>query len=143
MWISDILRSKGSDVVTVDPDRSVLEVVRTLVRHNIGAVVVEEGGRPIGILSERDVLRLAARGPDYLAFTRVANVMTTSLVTGHPSDDLRHVMNVMTEKRVRHLPVIDHGRLVGIVSIGDVVNRLRSETEETNRHLRAYIAGKG
>jgi len=141
MRISDILRSKGSDVVTIGPDRTVLEVVRTLVAYNIGATVVEEDGRPIGILSERDILRLAASGPEHLATTRVADAMTHELVTSKPTDDLKHAMNLMTTHRVRHLPVCRHGRVVGIVSIGDVVNALRTASEETNRHLREYISG--
>ena len=141
MRISDILRTKGSDVVTIEPDRTVLEVIHTMVAHNIGATVVEEDGRPIGIVSERDILRLAASGPEQLAETHVADAMTRDLVTSKPTDDLNHVMNLMTTHRVRHLPICRNGRLVGIVSIGDVVNALRTATEETNRHLREYISG--
>lgn len=141
MRISDVLRSKGADVITTDPDRTLLEVVRTLVIHDIGATVVVEDGRPVGIVSERDILRLTARAHDALATTRARSLMTRDLVTASPDDDLDRVMHLMTDHRVRHLPILDDGRLVGIVSIGDVVNRLRSETEETNRHLMSYIAG--
>ena len=143
MRISDILRSKGSDVVTVSPDRTVLDVVQTLVDHNIGAVVVVEGGRPVGIVSERDILNLTARGPEQLAGTRAGSVMSRELVTSVLDDDLDRVMHLMTDNRVRHLPILEHGRLVGIVSIGDVVDKLRSEVEETNRHLMSYISGNG
>lgn len=142
MLISDILRSKGSHVVTVGPDCTILDLIRTLVEHNIGATVVEEGGRPIGIVSERDILRLTARGPTDLALIPARSLMTRDLVTSAPDDDLDRVMHLMTDHRVRHLPILDDGRLVGIVSIGDVVNRLRSEIEDTNRHLMSYIAGK-
>ncbi len=141
MRISDVLRSKGADVITTDPDRTLLEVVRTLVRHDIGATVVVEEGRPVGIVSERDILRLTARAHDALATTRAEALMTRDLVTASPEDDLDRVMNLMTNHRVRHLPILEGERLVGIVSIGDVVNRLRSESEENNRHLMAYIAG--
>lgn len=141
MRISDVLRSKGSTVVTIEPDRTILDVVRTLVAHNIGATVVMEGGRPVGIVSERDILRLTAKAPEGLVTTSVRSLMTRELVTSTPEDDLDHVMNLMTNHRVRHLPILEDGRLVGIVSIGDVVNRLRSESEETNRHLMSYIAG--
>lgn len=141
MRISDVLRSKGADVITTDPDRTLLEVVRTLVRHDIGATVVVEKGRPVGIVSERDILRLTARAHDALATTRAEALMTRDLVTASPEDDLDLVMNLMTNHRVRHLPILEDERLVGIVSIGDVVNRLRSESEENNRHLMAYIAG--
>lgn len=143
MRISDILRSKGSDVVTVSPDRTVLDVVQTLVDHRIGAVVVMEGGRPVGIVSERDILNLTARGPEQLAGTRARSVMSRDLVTSGPDDDLDRVMHLMTDHRVRHLPILERGRLVGIVSIGDIVNKLRSEVEETNRHLMSYISGNG
>ncbi|MEX2472136.1 MAG: CBS domain-containing protein [Gemmatimonadota bacterium] len=142
MRISDVLRSKGSNVITIGPDRTVLDVVRTLVRHNIGATVVVEDGRPVGIVSERDILKLTARGPDALASIRVRALMTRELVTSEPDDDLDHVMNLMTNHRVRHLPILADGELVGIVSIGDVVNRLRSESDEANRHLMSYIAGR-
>lgn len=142
MRISDVLRSKGSNVVTIGPDRTVLDVVRTLVRHNIGATVVVEDGRPVGIVSERDILKLTARGPGALASIQVRALMTRDLVTSEPDDDLDHVMNLMTNHRVRHLPILSDGELVGIVSIGDVVNRLRSESEEANRHLMSYIAGR-
>lgn len=143
MRISDILRSKGSNVVTVSPDCTVLQVVRTLVDHNIGAVVVVEGDRPIGIVSERDILKLTARGPERLAGTLAGSVMSRELVTSALDDDLDRVMHLMTDHRVRHLPILSHGRLVGIVSIGDVVNKVRSEVEETNRHLMSYISGNG
>lgn len=143
MRISDVLRSKGSDVVTVGPDCAVLEVVRTLIEHNIGATVVVEGGQLVGILSERDILRLTARGPEALAHIPARAVMTRSVVTTTPDANLDEVMHLMTDHRVRHLPVLARRRLVGIVSIGDVVHNLRSETEETNRHLMAYISGWG
>ena len=141
MRISDVLRSKGADVITTDPDRTLLEVVQTLVRHNIGATVVVEEDRAVGIVSERDILRLTARAHDALSTTRARALMTRDLVTATPEDDLDHVMHLMTNHRVRHLPILEEEQLVGIVSIGDVVNRLRSESEDTNRHLMSYIAG--
>ena len=141
MRISDVLRSKGSDVITTDPDRTLLEVVRTFVRHDIGATVVMEDGRPVGIVSERDILRLMARAHDALESTRARALMNRDLVTATPGDELDRVMHLMTDNRVRHLPILEDGRLVGIVSIGDVVHHLRSESEETNRHLMSYIAG--
>ncbi|MDZ7779929.1 MAG: CBS domain-containing protein [Gemmatimonadota bacterium] len=143
MRISDVLRSKGSDVVSVGPDCTVLEVVRTLIEHNIGATVVVGGGQLVGILSERDILRLVAGDPEALADTPTWTVMTRSVVTTHPDANLDEVMHLMTDHKVRHLPVVARGRLAGIVSIGDVVHNLRSETEATNRHLMAYISGKG
>ena len=142
MRICDILRRKGLEVVTIAPDRTVLEAVQILVEHNIGAVVVVDGSGPIGILSERDVLRLTARAAA-LPTLPVREAMTTDLVTGNVSDELRHVMDVMTQHRIRHLPIMDGSSLDGIVSIGDLVNELRRDAETENQHLKEYIAGAG
>ena len=141
MNISDILRSKSRDVVAVEPGVTVLEAMRVLMRHRIGAVMVVEGEDVQGILSERDVLRLGAQDPASLASTRVRDAMTRDLVVGVPGDDLDYVMDVMTRNRIRHLPIIEDGRLGGIVSIGDVVNACRRNVEAENRYLRDYIAG--
>jgi len=141
MTISDILRTKGREVVTIEPGRTVLDAMRLLVHHNIGAVVVVEGGEIHGILSERDGLRLAAQDPGLIAQRRVADIMTTSLITAGPNDRLHHIMDVMTRHRVRHLPVIEESELIGIVSIGDIVNACRASAEEENDQLRDYIRG--
>ena len=142
MRICDILRRKGLEVVTIAPDRTVLEAVQILVEHNIGAVVVVDGSGPIGILSERDVLRLTARAAA-LTTLYVQEAMTTDLVTGNVGDDLRHVMDVMTQHRIRHLPIMDGSSLDGIVSIGDLVNELRRDAETENQHWKEDIAGAG
>jgi CBS domain-containing protein len=142
MRICDILRRKGLEVVTIAPDRTVLEAVQILVEHNIGAVVVVDGSGPIGILSERDVLRLTARAAA-LTTLPVREAMTTDLVTGNVGDELRHVMDVMTQRRIRHLPIMDGSSLDGIVSIGDLVNELRRDVETENQHLKEYISGAG
>jgi CBS domain-containing protein len=141
MLISDLLRTKGADVATIGPDATVHEAILLLVERRIGAVIVTAGDEVLGILSERDVLRLAARGPERLAAALVRDIMTRSLVVTLPSDDMPYVMAIMTNNRVRHLPVMDQGRLVGIVSIGDVVNASLSQVEAENRWLKDYIAG--
>jgi CBS domain-containing protein len=143
MLLQDILATKGSAVVSIPPDVAVLDAVRVLVKHNIGAVMVEEGDRVVGILSERDVLRLTADGPTRLAHTEVAEVMTRDLVMGVPGDDVTYAMTVMTNNRVRHLPVLDGGRLAGIVSIGDLVNASLANLQAENRWLRDYVQGGG
>ena len=143
MKIRDILRHKGTNVVTASTSEIVLEAVRALVDHNIGGVVVVEGEEVIGILTERDILRLAARSPEELRTLEVGQVMTCNVIQLAPDDDLAHVMEVMTENRIRHLPVVEDGGLVGIVTIGDVVNAFRSIAEDENAQLRQYIqAGK-
>ena len=139
MKIRDILRHKGHDVVTASTGDSILQAVRVLVDHNIGGVVVVEGGEVIGILTERDILRLVASKPDELQALEVGQVMTRNVIKLAPDDDLAHVMEVMTGNRIRHLPVIEEGRLAGIVTIGDVVNAFRRVAEDENAHLRQYI----
>ncbi len=139
MKIRDILRLKGHDVVTASKDDSVLHAVRVLVDHNIGGVVVVDAKEVIGILTERDILRLVARQPDELQALEVGQVMTDDVIKAAPDDDLANVVKVMTENRIRHLPVVEKGSVVGIVTIGDVVNAFRRVAEDENAHLRQYI----
>lgn len=141
MKIRDILRTKGHNVVTVAPSQTVLAAMRILVQHNIGSVVVVDGDEIAGILTERDVLRLGANDPQKLTTSRVGDVMTKDLVIGVPDDDLEYVMGVMSRNRIRHLPVLEDERLVGILSIGDVVNASRKNAETENRYLKDYIQG--
>jgi CBS domain-containing protein len=141
MRIQDILRRKGAAVISVLPEITMLEAMQVLVQHNIGAVVVVSKGEILGILTERDVLRLGAEAPAELEVRRVADVMTTDLVVGVPGDAIEYVAAIMTENRIRHLPVVEGEELVGILSIGDVVNAIRTETEVENRYLRSYIDG--
>lgn len=127
MNIASVLATKGSKVVTMDPDQSVRRALTLLAQHNIGAVVVVDGsGRPIGIVSERDIVRQAAS--DEQLFSRaISSIMTREVIVGVPHDDLAAVGNTMTERRIRHLPVVEHGQLVGIISIGDVVKAQRDQ----------------
>ncbi|HUG41204.1 MAG TPA: CBS domain-containing protein [Longimicrobiales bacterium] len=141
MKIRDILRTKGTNVIAVEPDQPVLAAVRVLSEHRIGAVVVRHAGEMLGILSERDILNLAAGDPARLETARVEEVMTRDVIVGSPEDELNHVMNVMTENRIRHLPIVVGAALEGIVSIGDVVNAVRRSVESENRHLMDYIHG--
>ncbi|MEJ2218534.1 MAG: CBS domain-containing protein [Gemmatimonadota bacterium] len=141
MRIVDVLNAKGGDVVTISPAHTVLGAMKILVEHNIGAVVVEDDDRVCGMLSEHDILRVATRDPSGFADTKVDDVMTTDLVVGVENDKLDYVMDVMTRNRVRHLPIMRAEALVGIISIGDVVNAMRRDTESENRYLRDYIAG--
>lgn len=141
MKIDEILRTKGREVVTITASKSVLDAVRVLVGRNIGSLVVTDGPQPIGILTERDILRLTARVPGELASIEVGSAMTRDMVTASPSDGLHEMMGVMTDRKIRHLPVLEDGELVGIISIGDLVNACRVSAEEENTHLRRYIRG--
>ena len=124
MKISHVLASKGPKVVTILPDHTLKQAVALLGEHNIGAlVVVNASGAPVGIISERDIVREAARHDDLMTLP-VGAVMTKELVTGSPQDDIRSVLRTMTDRHFRHLPIVDQGRLMGIVSIGDVVKAL-------------------
>ncbi len=129
MKIQTILATKGTNVYTVRADRTLKAAADVLTQHNIGAVVVvNEADKPIGILSERDIIRAIARGLDALA-QPVKAAMTRKFIFGTPQDDLASVMHTMTEQRFRHLPVMEHGRVVGIVSIGDLVKAQLDEFE--------------
>lgn len=142
MIVSDILKTKGRDVVTVAPDTPVGAAVSTLAEKRIGCIVVTtDGGALAGILSERDVVRvLAQQGGDVLD-EPVSALMTAKVVTCTPSQTIADVMEMMTKGRFRHVPVLEEGRLAGMVSIGDVVKFRLEETEEEVRQLSAYVAG--
>ncbi|MBI4272108.1 MAG: CBS domain-containing protein [Candidatus Rokubacteria bacterium] len=147
MNLATILARKGAQTVTVRSEQTIREGLALLARHNIGALIVVEGAdRPVGILSERDIVREAARREDVFA-RKVAELMTRDVITGQPQDDLQSVAHTMTEKRVRHLPVVDQGRLVGVVSIGDVVkaqrDEYRGEAETLQAQLLADQPGRG
>jgi CBS domain-containing protein len=125
MKISDILAKKGGQVVTIQVDQTLKDAVGVLSSHNIGGVVVlDEIGNISGVLTERDVVRFAASdNPDFSI--RISEVMTKNIIIGAPQDDLHSVAHTMTEKRFRHLPVVENGKLMGIVSIGDVMKAQR------------------
>ncbi|WP_283137917.1 CBS domain-containing protein [Rhizohabitans arisaemae] len=140
MLISDLLRYKGSAVTTLPSSATVGELLAKLAEHNIGALVVSDDGRTIaGIVSERDVVRrLHERGAALLEAT-VGSIMTTEVRTCAPGDNLDTVRRTMTERRFRHLPVVSGGRMVGIISIGDVVKSAISELEAEREYLVGYI----
>ena len=142
MRISDILRGKGEQVVTVTPDTNVERLLAVLAEHKIGAAVVSREGATVeGIVSERDVVRaLAARGASVLG-EPVTNIHTVEVHTIAPDAALADVERLMTERRFRHVPVVADGRLRGIVSIGDVVKRRIDELETERTTLTEYITG--
>jgi CBS domain-containing protein len=142
MYIRDILGAKGSDVIQINPDARVIELVGLLRQHNLGAVVVSPDGRTIaGIVSERDVIRRLADGPEVLN-QPVSAVMTSGVHCCSPGDTVHAVMNMMTQRRIRHLPVVDsHDRLAGIVSIGDLVKWQISELEFERDQITRYVSG--
>lgn len=140
MTVSAILKLKGPDIVTIDGETTLRDAIKCLSENRIGAVIVAAaGGKVEGILSERDVVRLLAeRGIEALD-TPVASVMTRAVVTCTPDETIPEIMERMTRGRFRHVPVLEGERLVGIVSIGDVVKYRVQEMERESEALRTYI----
>ncbi len=140
MLVSHILRGKDSEIITASSDDSVEDVAKTLGERRIGALLVMEGGTMVGIISERDIVRgIAIRGQGVLADS-VQSLMTKSVVTCASSESINSVMATMTERRIRHVPVMDDDQLVGIITIGDVVKERISEAEHEAQALKDYIA---
>ena len=142
MTVAAILRHKGNDVVSVAPTVDVVELARTLSAKHIGAAVVQDTGRQLlGIVTERDLLHaIATKGVAALGMT-VAQLMTRALTTVTPSTTVAEAMKLMTAGRFRHLPVVEDGKLLGIVSIGDVVKTRLEAQEGEVESLKAYVAG--
>jgi len=143
MQVMQILKDKGADVVTMSADETIAQAAQLLRERRIGAiVVVGTRGELQGILSERDVVRcLAQRGADALD-ERVGAVMTSPVITCEGETSLEDLMRLMTNRRIRHLPVVRNGRLGGIISIGDVVRFRLMELESETETLREYIGGR-
>ena len=139
MNIDAILRSKGGEVVTVACDTPVREAVALLAERRIGAVPVMKDGSVVGIMSERDVIYCIARDRAAMLDWPVERVMTSPIFTAEPNMPVLAGLSLMTERRIRHLPVVDGGRLVGLVSIGDLVKYRMDRIEEEAAALRDYI----
>ena len=143
MKVQDILDVKGSQVHSIDADRTVLDAVALLVEHRIGALLVrDDRGAIAGIISERDVLRECLHRSAELGRIRIADVMTRDLVVCVPADEVDYAMGIVTKNRVRHLPVMDGDRVAGMISIGDLVKASLDAIEYENRYLREYIQGR-
>ena len=137
-----ILERKGSRVVTVSPHATIRESMSMLIRHKIGSLVVaEDDGEVVGIISERDIFRLTFENDGKVMDIPVGSVMTRDLIIAVPDDPLDYLRSLITENRIRHLPVMEGGKLVGIVSIGDVLRTETSEIAVENRYLKDYITG--
>lgn len=139
MRVADILRGKGSEVATINPSASVGELIDRLAEHNIGAMVVLAPEGMAGIVSERDVVRSLHQSGRELLDRPVSEIMTTDVATCDTDDAVDRLNSIMTERRIRHLPVLHDGRLVGIVSIGDVVKVRMRELQDSAEQLEAYI----
>lgn len=140
MKINSILATKGTNVITIHPEQTIRQALALLSQHNIGAlVVVDETDLPIGILSERDIVRHAARD-EHLFDLPVSRLMTTPVVLGSPTDDLNSVLHTMTQKRFRHLPIVEQGKLAGMITLGDVVKTRLDEYKGEIENLETQIS---
>ena len=139
--ISEILDNKGGMVLSVDINESVLDAINLMAQVNIGAVLVEENNTISGIFTERDYLQKIALKSLSSQDTRVGDVMTSPVVSANPGDSIEQCMETMTTCRCRHLPVVNDGKLLGIVSIGDLVKKMLDEKEIEVEQLNQYITG--
>jgi CBS domain-containing protein len=141
MIIEHILAKKGRDVVTVEPERTLLETTRLLDEKRIGAVAVSDADHPVlGIISERDIARAVAQGGAAVLDEPVSQYMTAKVITCTRSFTTKDLMELMTNQRIRHVPVVEGGRLNGIVSIGDIVKHRLAELEAEGRLMQDYTA---
>ncbi|WP_340151015.1 CBS domain-containing protein [uncultured Sneathiella sp.] len=141
MNVAGILKVKGSDIITAKPSDRIETVANILGEKRIGAVlVVDEAGKLCGVLSERDIVRGLSESGNGCLQLAASDLMTSDLVTTTPSDTIDNVMALMTERRIRHLPVLEEGRLAGFISIGDIVKSRMDEVEREAAALRDYIA---
>lgn len=140
MNVSSILREKGSEVVTLSEEASLAEVAKVLTDRKIGAAVISGNGGVAGIISERDIVIAIAQQGAAALNKPASSVMTSAVMCCDSSTNIDDLMNMMTERRIRHIPVVEDGALKGIVSIGDVVKRKIEETEAEAEALKEYIA---
>jgi CBS domain-containing protein len=140
--IGTILHHKGASVWTISPQATVFEAIQLLARKNIGALPVVEGDKLIGIFSERDYTRKVALEGKSSHTTKVWEIITTNVAAISPQDTVEDAMRLMTEKHIRHLPVLEDGRMVGLISIGDMVNWIISAQSAAIDQMEAYLSGR-
>jgi CBS domain-containing protein len=140
MKVSDILKGKSSNIYSVTAQVSVYEAIKVMGEKNIGALLVMEGEKLTGILSERDYARKVVLKGKSSRETPVKDIMTEQVLTVTPGDTIEKCMSIMTDKHIRHLPVVENENVLGMVSIGDVVNGIIESQKETIAHLQSYIS---
>ena len=142
MKIKDISRISGREITTIVPNGSITEAIEKMVVHSIGALpVCEADGKLLGIISERDIIKWLHNHDKPAEKTKIKNVMTTDVIIGLPEDDLDDLLKVMTEKGIRHVPMMSGDRVIGMLSIRDVIEEKLSECHTQVRYLHDYIAG--
>ncbi len=139
--VADLLKLKGIKVYSINPDASVQKTISLMAENNIGALPVVDGDTLVGIFSERDLARLLAKSITFSLDTAISSVMTKKVFTVTPASDLEECMELMTDKHIRHLPVVDDNKLVGLISIGDVIKLIVSTQKDFIDQLEGYISG--
>jgi len=139
--VKHLLEGKGSAIFSIEPNKPVLEAIRMMADRTVGALLVMEGTQLVGIVSERDYARKVILKGRSSADTPVREIMNAPVITVAPGDSVNHCMKVMTDKRFRHLPVADNGRVIGVLSIGDLVKAVIDDQAEQLEQLQRYIAG--
>jgi len=137
--LKQLLEAKGGDVYTIGPDARVFDALKLMADKSVGALIVTEGGRIAGVISERDYARKVILLGKSSHELRVRDIMTHKVITVHPGQTLEECMALMTEKRIRHLPVTEGERLIGVLSIGDLVKEVIAEQQRTIEQLQSYI----
>ncbi|MEJ2164725.1 MAG: CBS domain-containing protein [Desulfobacterales bacterium] len=140
--VRDILRTKGSKVYSISPDATVYEALELMAKKNVGAILVLEGKKLVGMISERDYSRKTILQGRLSRETAVHEIMTTAMPTVHPHDDIEECMELFTDKHIRHLAVIEKSKVVGIVSIGDIVKSIIDYKDFIIEEMENYIKGK-
>jgi CBS domain-containing protein len=139
--VTHLLARKGKDLWSVDAEQPVLEAIQIMADRRVGALPVMRGGELVGVVSERDYARKVILLGRSSAETAVWQIMSSPVITVGPSETVRHCMEIMTERRIRHLPVVEGGMTVGMISIGDLVRAVIEEQKETIEQLEKFIAG--
>jgi CBS domain-containing protein len=140
--VRNVLSNKGHQVASISPEASVYDAIALMAEKGIGALLVTSQGKLVGILSERDYARKVVLKGKHTRDTSVGEIMSSPVLTVRPDETIEECMNIVTENRIRHLPVMEDDRIVGIVSIGDLVKWIVTEQQKTIQELKSYITGR-
>jgi CBS domain-containing protein len=141
--VRDLIKTKGKEVWSVTPETTMIDTLKLLAKKDVGALPVTKEGKMVGIVSERDFVRSIAKTGQLLLYSAVEHYMVHDVFSITPDQSIEQCMQIMTEKHIRHLPVMENGELIGIISIGDVVREMISNKEFTINQLENYIQGRG
>ena len=143
MKVADLLKDKGKSVITITPDEPAFFAMGKLIENQIGSLVVIDAEKKlVGIISERDIMRAAYSDIDTLKSKKVSQLMSTNIIIAIPEDDIDYIMGIMTQNRIRHVPIVTKDGIIGIVSIGDIVKYQLEEFQVKNRYLEEYMYGQ-